>query len=58
MKSLRYFNLSKDVNFKQEEISYDFKLNNEMTFKTAVVFYPVLSSKIPTIKHLRIHFWW
>lgn len=56
MKSLRYFNLSKDVNFKQEEISYDFKLNNEMTFKTAVVFYPVLSSKIPTIKHLRIHF--
>lgn len=37
MKSLRYFNLSKDINFKQEEISYDFIFNNEMTFKTAVV---------------------
>lgn len=28
MKSLRYFNLSSGVNFKQEEISYDSKFNN------------------------------
>ena len=29
MKSLRYFNLSKDINFKQEEISYDSKFNKK-----------------------------